>query len=483
MLSPFQFGEKTAIEVTRGGLGSRALASTLGHAGGFPVMTMLSLKSHVNPTDWQGASGEIWDSQISPTDTRANKHKQLADAMAQVNPQELKDTRVYLGGPNLIEEYKRLYKNPRSSVLGKIHAGLTLPITTGMINLTRGSAYHPTTDSVYLMGDKPGVLSHELGHALDFNRFKVPDAKPGDSGFRTWMRRQGYGLGRDLYAASRMLPVLGGLMALPQETAANALSLKNIQKAYKDNPEALNKLLDDRQKVLPGGMGSYIGGAAAGVVDPTGLLQAPAAISGALAGKIYGMAKHIQSKGKYVKEKAKPKDANKDNKEDNAPVTVKFPTKDKDQDQDQPKRQKAANFADDYAHYFNKDYNPIEHGLDVRLPNTQQALRQMLIATAVGGGMGLGRGMLWPGYIEHKDEQGRIVAKKKRSPLLGALEGAALGAGSSALSSYAGQTLSQYNPEIDKILQGAKGSISSLINNPGRGYGVDINPRTFAKLT
>ena len=481
MLSPLQFGEKTAIEVTRGGIGSRALASTLGHAGGFPMMTMLSLKSHVNPTDWQGASGEIWDSQISPTDTRANKHKQLAESMAQVNPQELKDTRVYLGGPNLIEEYKRLYKNPRSSVLGKIHAGLTLPITTGMINLTRGSAYHPTTDSVYLMGDKPGVLSHELGHALDFNRFKVPDARPGDSGFRTWMRRQGRGLGRDLYAMSRALPVVGGLMALPQETAANALSLKNIQKAYKDNPEALNKLLDDRQKVLPGGMGSYIGGAAAGVVDPTGLLQAPAAISGALAGKIYGMTKHIQSKGKYVKEKAKAD--KKDNKEDSAPATVKFPTKDKDQDKDQPKRQKAANFADDYAHYFNKDYNPTEHGIDVRLPNTQQALRQMLIATAVGGGMGLGRGMLWPGYVERKDEQGRIVAKKKRSPLLGALEGAALGAGTSALSSYAGQTLSQYNPEIDKMLQGAKGSISSLINNPGRGYGVDINPSTFAKLT
>lgn len=482
MLSARQFGEKTAIEVTRGGIGSRALASTLGHVGGFPMMTMLSLKSHVNPTNWQGASGSVLDSQISPTDTRANKHKQLAEAMAQVNPQELKDTRVYLGGPNLIEEYKRLYKNPRSSVLGKIHAGLTLPITAGMVNFSRGSAYHPTTDSVYLMGDKPGVLSHELGHALDFNRFKVPDAKPGDSGFRTWMRRQGRGLSRDLYAVSRALPIVGGLLAVPQETAANALSLKNIQEAYKDNPEALNKLLADRQKVLPGGMGSYIGGAAAGVIDPTGLLQAPAAIGGALAGKAYGMAKHIQSKGKYVKEKAHKHDEKKDNKEDGAPATVKFPTKSKDQDKDQPKRQKAANFADDYAHYFNKDFNPEEHGFDVRLPNTQQALRQMLISAAVGGGMGLGRGLFWPGYIEKKDEQGRIVAKKKRSPLLGAAEGAAIGAGTSALSSYAGQTLSQYNPEIDKILSGAKATLNSVMNSPSGYYGVDANPAASAKL-
>lgn len=148
--------------------------------------------------------------------------------------------------------------------------------------------------------------------------------------------------------------------------------------------------------------------------------------------------------------------------------------------------QKAADlntFARDYAHYFNKDFNPEEHGLDVRLPDTQQAMRQMLISAAVGGGMGLGRGLFWPGYAEKKDEHGRVIAKKKRSPLLGAAEGAAIGAGTSALSSYAGQTLSQYNPEIDKILHGAKATLDQAVNGNSGRYGVDVNPSAFAKLT
>jgi len=63
--------EKMALDVERGGIGSRALASTLGHVGAFPLMTMLSTKSHVNPTQWQGASSSILDSKISPDDAPA----------------------------------------------------------------------------------------------------------------------------------------------------------------------------------------------------------------------------------------------------------------------------------------------------------------------------------------------------------------------------------------------------------------------------
>ena len=118
----------------------------------------------------------------------------------------------------------------------------------------------------------------------------------------------------------------------------------------------------------------------------------------------------------------------------------------------------AESFWDGYKAQFEKLY-----GIDPRLPHDYTALRQLLTASAVGGGLGLGRGLLWPGYTEKRDPQGNIVAKKKRSPWLGALEGAAVGAGTSALSNYAGQTLSQYNPEIDKLLSGVKETALSMV--------------------
>lgn len=114
--------------------------------------------------------------------------------------------------------------------------------------------------------------------------------------------------------------------------------------------------------------------------------------------------------------------------------------------------EKVANsFWDGYKEQFEKLY-----GIDPRLPHDYAALRQLLIASAVGGGLGFGRGLLWPGYHEKMDAHGNVVAKKKRNPWLGALQGAALGAGTSALSSYASQTLAQYNPEIDSLLSGIK---------------------------
>ena len=466
------FGEKLAIEVERGGIGSRALASTLGHVGAFPVATTLSLRTHVNPSQWQGASGSVFDKTISPDDTRGQQHKQIAEDMAKTNPQELQDTMVYLGGPNLFKEYARLYKNPRSSLLGKTHTALTLPIQAALMNITRGSAYHPVTDSVYLMGDKPSVLTHELGHAIDFNAQPVPEHKPGTSKFKTWAKRQGKGLMRDLYMYSRMLPIVGGMAALPQEALANSLSLENLKKTYADQPEKLEKLLAERQKVLPGGYGSYIGGA---IPAPLPGLN----VVGALGGKIYGLAQHARRKGTYVATQNKIDEENQDDTEE----LLKFMRRDedkkrgddkaevkderKDNKRDEPRR-KAASFGQwlrDAADNYNKSFERT-YGVDIRAPHDLKAVRQMLIASAVGGGLGLGRGMLWPGYIEEKDKKGRIVAKRKRSPLLGALEGAAIGAGTSAVSNYASQMLAQYNPEIDKMLRSVKDKATNAFNAP-----------------
>lgn len=458
-MNAFEFGEKCAISVERGGAASRALSSTIGHVGAFPVATMLSLRSHVNPTQIQGASGSYFDKNISPDDTRAQQHIQLAKDMERANPEELKDTLVYLGGPNLINEYKRLYKNPRVSLPGKLMAGLTLPISTLLTNFARGSAYHPGTDSVYLMGDKPGVLTHELGHAIDFNTGPVPEQKPGESNFKYWLRRQGRGLIRDAYGMGRAVPGIGGLLALPQEEAANRLSLENLQKAYAKDPDKLNKILHDRQKVLPAGMGTYAGGAASILAGPMApLVQAPLAIAGGLGGKIYGLAQAHRRKGNYINKDVdaddphglnilkfeQPKDEKKKDK--------------KDKDESEERRTKAASFLSSLNDYWNSYNNGFKdtYGIDIRLPHDRDAARQLLISAVVGGGVGAGRGFIWPGYIEKKDKKGRIVDKKRRSQWLGALEGAAWGTGSGILSNYAAQTLAQYNPEINKMLDAAK---------------------------
>ena len=128
--------------------------------------------------------------------------------------------------------------------------------------------------------------------------------------------------------------------------------------------------------------------------------------------------------------------------------------------------EKCANFLsalDDYWKSYNESFKDT-YGVDVRLPHDRAAARQLLISAVVGGGLGAGRGFIWPGYIEKKDKKGRIVDKKPRSPWLGAAEGAAWGTGSGILSNYAAQTLAQYNPEIDKVLDAAKERVVSGVS-------------------
>ena len=136
---------------------------------------------------------------------------------------------------------------------------------------------------------------------------------------------------------------------------------------------------------------------------------------------------------------------------------------------------------DGYKQHFEKMY-----GIDPRLPHDYKAMRQMLIAATVGGGLGFGRGLIWPGYHEKMDEHGNIVTKKRRNPWLGAAEGALIGAGTSALSNYASQTLSQYNPEIDKILTGIKQTAMSFVpvgSKPRYESGVDVNKPLMDRIS
>lgn len=139
--------------------------------------------------------------------------------------------------------------------------------------------------------------------------------------------------------------------------------------------------------------------------------------------------------------------------------------------------QKCAGFLDDYKASFKDMY-----GVDARIPADYKAIRQMAVAASIGGLLGLGRGTFWPGYHEKLDAHGNIVAKKRRSPWRGALEGAALGASTSALSNYAGQVTAQYNPEIDAFLKGTAKTVANAVKAKPRAVGVDVNPQLFDKI-
>lgn len=302
---------KTALEVSRGDLPSRALASSVGHVGGLMSgLPIMSLRAHEDPTDWVGASGSILDSEINPKDTRAQKLKALAQKMETVNPQELGDHRVVLGGTQLTRDIPRIFTNPRTSLLGKALGVVTYPVNAAMGNLLRGSHYNPFTDTSHVYGNSPAVLSHELGHALDFNADPVPEYSDRENSVLTWLRRQGYGLKRDAYMLARAFsPIM-----LRQEFRANELSEKNLRKALKDNPELLNEVFDDRQRELPVGIGSYLGVSAAPFLGPVGPY---APLAGMIAGRAYGHAAADQMKGRWaqVKKKTKQKDNKKDDSE------------------------------------------------------------------------------------------------------------------------------------------------------------------------
>ena len=326
-MNAFEFGyalgarsslEKQALlDVARGGLPAMALASTLGHVGAFPGGTILSRRSHVNPTDWTGAEG-INDAEPAPDDMRAQRMKQLAQTMAQADPQALSDHQVYLGGPRLFRELKRTLTNPRTSVVGKTLGTLGLPSSNLSTALTRGSAYNPWSNSTYLYGDSPAVLSHELGHALDFNASQVPQYEPGKNKLMTWLRRQGKGLGRDLYGLAGSLPIV----SLLHEANANQRSERALRKVLDDKPGKLNEILHDRQKVLPAGYGSYVGKTFGGPVG---------ALAGLVGGKAYGLAQGARRKGTYAdQDKDKPEDSNSDRNESESASASKADKKKKE---------------------------------------------------------------------------------------------------------------------------------------------------------
>lgn len=387
--SPAQFGArvKAAIEVERGGLGARALASTVGHLGGLSAgLPILGLNQHVNPVQWKGKNDSWLTTNIAEDDARAQELAAISKQLQKVRKQELGDHRVMLGGTNMLRDIPRILTNKRTSLLGKGLGLASYPMTALTMNMMRGSHYNPLTDTSYIYGNSPAVLTHELGHAIDFNATPVSKEK----GIKGWLSRQGSGLNREAYMLARGLaPIM-----LLQEAAANMDSEDALRKAYKNDPKKLNQILSERQRELPAGFGSYLGGLASGVAGPLGPLI------GMTAGKVYGLSQDTAQEGKYVNEKPTAKKL----REKKAPKVEK-----------QEERRKAAEFHE-------PTYNLGRLLFNNELVGPPQRLGLGYIGA---GGLGLGLGGLLGAYNAEK-------GKKLRGALRGGLVGVGTGLGARA---------------------------------------------------
>jgi hypothetical protein len=297
---------KAALTVEQGGLPSRIAANSIGHVGnlltGAPIVSM---RSFVNP------SGE-----------RAEKHEESAELLESAEPHALKDTKLRLGGGDIVDDILwkrenadtgplkwnqriggRVWHNPRTGILGKLLGTVGTPLASTLTPLLRAPHYSPYTDVATNFWDERGVTEHELGHAIDFNTVSSEKGKGKLS--PTALGRQGRGLARDAYGIAYNLP----LVKLWHEAMANRRSSKALDKSLGKNSDERLRHQADRDKVLPAAYGSYVGRELAPVVGGVGPL------AGMLVGKGVGMGLKSETDAKLQQREETKKEPKKKDKE------------------------------------------------------------------------------------------------------------------------------------------------------------------------
>lgn len=218
---------KKASKINYGGILARRVAREGKHSSGYDVQI---LPSSVDDPYIKGTfTGKLRDD-----DYKAQLYKRILEKMEESNPEELRDVVVHLGGTRNLSDALRTVTNRNIGIFSRIGNTLRLPVrimASTMANNDRADHYDPDSNAVTLYGDNPAVLTHELGHAIDYNRYKG------------WGRfKKGW-----LYAIN----------ALKDEAAANKASEEAIVKAFKDNPKVLSALQTLRVRTLPRGFYTY----------------------------------------------------------------------------------------------------------------------------------------------------------------------------------------------------------------------------------
>lgn len=220
--------EKSAESINYGGILGRAVAneSRKGN-GGVSVI----IPANLDNTYTKGTfSGKLRDD-----DEKAQLYKAILERMQKANPDELGDVVVHLGGNRTIQDSFRKLTNRHSSAREKIRGLLHLPsnlLTTTLYNSGRPDHYDASANTVTLYSDNPAILTHELGHAIDFNQKAKPD--------------------RYKYVFTKKNDEI-----FNRESEANRRSSENIRKAFEDVPDVLSALQVLRLRTLPRGLYSY----------------------------------------------------------------------------------------------------------------------------------------------------------------------------------------------------------------------------------
>jgi len=273
------------------------------------VAPAISLKTYVDPDE--------------------EEHNRVAKAIDKASPQALSTTKLRYGGYDAIDDVLwkkdtpkgtpwygklggRVLHNPRTGPLGKVLGYASYGPSYLAATLGRSPHYNAQTDTIVNMYDLPSVTSHELGHAMDFNKHPVPD-KPG---FEGSLERMAAGTKRDLYGMGYGVPFAN----LYYESEANRLSREALEKTWggKKDEDKLHKIMTDRVRHLSPAYGSYLGAAgitAAAMAAKHGMmdwktfskLPLPLMAAGVLGGKAYGWYKGRKMDREHEERKKKDK--------------------------------------------------------------------------------------------------------------------------------------------------------------------------------
>jgi len=188
------------------------------------------------------------------------RHGALSNTRVELNGTKLNDIGARVrANPRNSASYKRNFTNPYGKVVDNMNEEGEYSIDEEG-NLVKsfegakfegsqefGDAYHTTADNVWLPSGNPGVMMHELGHAIDFNEY------PKDSFMRRGMA--------STYKA--LAPTLWTEHAAWRKGKDRLLTGAAKSKL---NPELLVKTLEQAARTRPMGLGSYWGKDIGGVL-------------------------------------------------------------------------------------------------------------------------------------------------------------------------------------------------------------------------
>lgn len=245
---------KQAVSFEEPGDISRFTSSTLGRALSIPNFL-------VTPRAWRNPSGIDSDSERGD---REKVYKQLASALEKTDANKsLEDVAIRLGGTNTWSNLKRIWGNKRTTLPIKLLATPLQPIADIFHSISRGDNYSPVTNTIDLYNDDPGIFTHQIGHALDFN--SVPSEEKSRLSNRIM---------RDLYGFTRSIPFVAPLVP---EARANEKSYSSLKKNL--SPEALAAVTSFREPALSADWGAVMGSSVGGGYG---------ALPGAVIGRVVG---------------------------------------------------------------------------------------------------------------------------------------------------------------------------------------------------